>query len=200
MSHRDKIRSTRNRGFTIVELIVAATLSGLVLAGVMSSFLMFVRSSIRIANYDAMEAQATRGLEFLARDTRMAQAIVTDAPTGIASSRNIQQITLTLPTSGAGTTTVIYQFTNTNTFTRKVGAAAATTLITDIVPGSGHFYAYNLDQNVIAGTNKLEQTLAANDYETNQIQISMTTSPNTQGNYASTTKRVISARFVLRNR
>lgn len=183
-------RKSKNSGFTLVEIIIAASLSALVLAGVLTSFVMFVRSSIRIANYDKMEANATRALESLARDLRMAQAIATDAPTGIAANRNIQQISLTVPNAnGVGTTTVVYQFTGSKTLTRKEGTATARTLIEDISAGSARFYAYNLNQS-----------LAANDYETNQIKISLTTSPDTKGNYATTTKRVISARFVLRNR
>ena len=183
--------ATKNkRGFTIVELMVAAALSAIILAGVTSSFVMFVRSSIRISNYATMEAEATRALEMLARDLRMAQAIATDAPTGAAESRNIQQITLTVRNgSGVGTTSVVYSFDATaKTFKRVVGAVT-TTLIRNVVPSTASFSAYNLNQ-----------ALAANDYETNQIKISMTTSPDTKGNYATTTKRVISARFVLRNR
>ena len=109
--------------------------------------------------------------------------------TGAAASRNIQEITLTVPKTDGTTTTVVYKFVAADkTFVRTVGANTQT-LITDIVSGTGSFLAYNLSQ-----------ALAANDYETNQIKITMTASPDTKGLFASTTKRIISARFVLRNR
>lgn len=183
------MKPTRNRGFSLVEVIVAVTLSLLILGGVMSTFIMFVRSSIRIANYDRMEAQAARSLEILARDLRMAQGIVTeDTPKVPASARNILKITLTVPDAiGTGTTPVVYQFTG-STFTRTAGLKTET-LVTDIATNTGRFYAYNL-----------VQAAAATDYETNQIKISMTASPDSKGLYANTTKRIISARFVLRNR
>lgn len=183
------MKSVYNRGFTLVEVIIAVTLSLVILAAVMSTFIMCARSSIRIANYDRMEAQAARALEILARDLRMAETIVTeDTPKIPAASRNIQKITLTIPDAiGAGTTLVVYQFTG-STFTRTI-AGNSEVLVNDITSNTGKFEAYNL-----------VQAYAANDLETNQIKISMTASPDTKGLYANTTKRIISARFVLRNR
>lgn len=177
-----------NRGFTLVEVIVAMTLSLLILGGVMGSFMMFVRSSIRLANYDEMETQATRALEFLARDARMAQEF--NAELGKIVSKSIDEITLKVPQTDGTIKSVVYAFVAADkTFVRTVDANPPQTLISNIVSGSGRFLAYNL-----AGQE------AANRFETNQIKITMTASPDTKGLYASTTKRIISARFVLRNR
>jgi prepilin-type N-terminal cleavage/methylation domain-containing protein len=177
------------KAFTLTELLIGMTISGLVMAGLLSAFLLFSRSTLRVSHYDTMETEATRALELLARDLRMAQAIATDAPPAAGSTRLIKRIQLTVPAATTNATnTVTYQFTNTNTLTRTEGGTTET-LIRDIEANSAKFEAYNLTA-----------ALAANDYETNQIKLLLTVKPETKGNYAQVSKRVLSARFVLRNR
>jgi Tfp pilus assembly protein PilW len=184
------VKSPQSRkAFTLVELLIGMTISTLVVAGVMSTLLVFTRTSIRVSNYEQMEAEATRGLEYLSRDSRMAQSLATNAPAGDAATRNITSVTLTIPQDGTtAMRTVTYRFTNSNTFER-VENGVTTILIRNLESGSGKFEAFNL-----------KPELAANDYETNQLKVLMTAKPDSKGNYAQTTKRVISARFALRNR
>jgi prepilin-type N-terminal cleavage/methylation domain-containing protein len=180
------IRSTQKcarRGLTLVELMVSTTIAGLIVAGVLSTFVMFTKNGMRIRDYSQTETQAVRALEMLARDVRMAQSL---SVTGTAPT--VTQITLTVPDStNTSTFTVSYSFTGT-TFVRTQGGKSST-LVSDVVDGTGYFEMYNY-----------KQALATNTYETQQIKIYMTSSPSTQGLYVATTKRVISARFVMRNK
>lgn len=88
--------SERNRGqtagFTLVELIIAATLGTMVLAGVLSCFLLLVRSGVRVSNYSTMETQTRRAFEQLGIDARMANGFLSDRTSGTISS-----FTLSIP-------------------------------------------------------------------------------------------------------
>ena len=56
------IRSKRAiRAFTLVEVMIASSLGTMVLAGVMSTFLMLGRSGANIANYSEMERPGWAG-------------------------------------------------------------------------------------------------------------------------------------------
>src|SRR3954466_5321748 len=103
------------RAFTLVELIVAMTLSTIVMAGVMSTYLFIVRTGVRTTNYTDMETQSRKGLEIFARDVRSASGITWNSSTSI---------TLTVPTSTAAVNTYFYQFNSTaGTFTRTCTSA-----------------------------------------------------------------------------
>src|SRR3954469_18335908 len=106
------IRSKGSRGFTLVEVMIAASIGTMVIAGVMSTFLMLGRSGANIANYSMMEAQSRRALEEFSQDLRMANAITWNSATSI---------TLTIPNNYTPTSGVVtYSYDSTNeTFTRS---------------------------------------------------------------------------------
>lgn len=68
-------RRSRARGFTLVEVLIAATLSTFVLAAVLSSFLFLSRTGFRASAYSEMEAEMRRGLETISRDIRNASDV-----------------------------------------------------------------------------------------------------------------------------
>lgn len=171
-------RSPR-RGFTLVETMVVVAISGMILAGVMSSYLAILKSSMRLWHYEKMDREANSALEYFARDVRSARAI----SWGSSSS-----ITLTVPRVSGGTErTVVYSWNSTTKIFGKTESGVSTPLVRDVQ--SFAFNRFNL-----------AQAAAANDYETNQIQVTMTAAPSTNGVYAESSKRVLSARYVLRNR
>src|SRR5437773_1779012 len=63
----------RHDGFTMAEILIAATISSFVMAGVLSSFLMMGRSGANAYSYVGMESEARRGLEQFGEDVRMAK-------------------------------------------------------------------------------------------------------------------------------
>jgi len=167
------------RAFTLVEVMVVVVLSGLIMGGVMTSYIAVLKSSLRLWNYEKMERESNLGLETFARDVRMAKAIVWGSSTSI---------TLTVPLASGGTDRVVtYSWQSSTKTFRKSEGGNATVLVRDVQ--SFAFNRFNL-----------VQAAAANDYETNQIQVTMTASPLTNGQTAETSKRVLSARYVLRNR
>jgi hypothetical protein len=134
---------------------------------------------MRLWHYEKMEREANRGLEYFARDVRSARAI------SWASSTSI---TLTVPqVSSGGDRTVVYSWNNGTKVFSKTENSVVTPLVRDVQ--SFAFNRFNL-----------LQAAASNNYETNQIQVTMTALPATNGVYAESSKRVLSARYVLRNR
>ena len=167
------------RGFTLVEIMVVVVVSSLVMGGIMSTYIAVLKGSMRLWSYEKMEREANRGLEIFARDARMAKAITWNSSSSI---------TLTVPRpSGGADRTVVYSWSSDSKKFRQIENGVTTTLVNDVQ--SFAFNRYNL-----------AQAAASNDYETNQIQVTMTASPPTNGLYANSTKRVLSARYVLRNR
>ena len=59
-------------GFTLSEVLIAATLSVIVLAGVLSAFLFIGRTGFRTSSYSDLEAEVRHGLDLFADDVRTA--------------------------------------------------------------------------------------------------------------------------------
>lgn len=99
-------RSRRLRGFTLVEIMIGASLGSMVLAGVLSTYLMLLRSGVSASNYSVMEAQTRRAFEKMGSDARMANNL---------SSSGTTSITLTVPnnyTSNSNQVTYAYDSAN----------------------------------------------------------------------------------------
>ena len=103
MRMRDHSRYRRPGGFTLVEILVGATLSAAVLAGVLSSYIFIASNLARLANQQVLESEGRRTLANFNRDIRMASAL-TD--TGNLSAT---RMSLTVPTG-----TVTYYYNNTS--------------------------------------------------------------------------------------
>jgi prepilin-type N-terminal cleavage/methylation domain-containing protein len=178
------------RGFTLVELMVAATLSGLVLAGVLTATLQLMRSGVRITQYAEMSTQVRRGLEQLGHDLRIASAI---------KWNSASDLTLTLPTAGGATTQVTYAWTSaTQSLFSVPGADSSVTtgrayLLRGIpanADGSAGvtFARYDRDGNV-----------ATTDLATKRVQVFLNVVRAT-GETATATDTAVSASFILRNK
>jgi len=175
----------RRRGMTLVEVMVSVVLSSMILSGVLSTTLMIGRAGLAVRNYADMTAQARKGLEQFAQDTRQASEIVWNS----ASS-----VTLTVDS-----TSVTYAYSSTlGTFTRTIGTAS-TTLISGV--SSFQFIGYTITGVDVSGANDLStaagRTAAAK--VTKQMQISLTIT-RTSVVSASVTNAVLSARYTLRNK
>lgn len=183
----------RPHAFTLAEVMVAASLATLVLAGVMSAFLFIGRTSFSTGNYSEMEAQTRRALDRFAGDVRMA--------TGIRWNSS-QSLTLTLPTASNATAQVTYAYdplsvgATARTFYRVVGDAASPLPREALVRGVAtdfSFQRFKLEQNgVIANA-------AANDLETKLLQVSFRP-VRTGVTTVASSQRTLSARYLLRNK
>jgi len=185
---RDRPGGVR-RAFTLVELMVAAALGALVLAGVLTTNLQLVRSGTRVTQYAEMSTQVRRGLEQFEGDVKSAVTLTWNGAS---------DITLTVPSQAGTTSQVTYAWTNaTQSFFLVPGASSAATAgriylvrgIPLLADGSAGltFARYDRDGNV-----------ATTDLTTKKVQVSLNvvrSTANTSG-----TDTAVSAIFVLRNK
>lgn len=178
------------RGFTLVELMVAALLGGLVLTGVLATNLQLMRSGVRVTQYAEMSAQVGRGIEQLEGDLKSANAITWNGAS---------DITLSIPTAAGATRQVTYAWTPaTQAFFMVPGNSSAVTagrvfLVRGIparADGSAGvlFARYDRDGNA-----------ATSDLATKGVQVSLNV-VRTASTVATSTDTAVSAIFILRNK
>ena len=170
---------------------MAATLSVFVLAGVLSALLFIGRTGLNASSYSEMEAEARRGLELFAEDTRMASDI-----------RWISAQCLTLIRSVDGVTTeTTYAYDSDpasstfRSFYRVDGpdpSAPGRQVLMREITSDFSFKRYKLEQSPDF------DAPANSDLETKQIQLTLRAVRGMQGSVAS--NAVVSARYVLRNK
>ena len=169
----------------MVEVMIGATLSVFILAGVLSTFLFLGRSGANLRNYNDMEAQARKSLELFAEDTRQASAVSWSSGTSVTLTVNSNFIT--------------YSFAS-GSFTRILITPTATivksTLLTGITAFS--FLAYDINGTAISDFSTAALRTTANN-STKQIQISLSAARSTR-TVTTATNIVLSARYVLRNK
>jgi prepilin-type N-terminal cleavage/methylation domain-containing protein len=203
------ISSTRRtdvgrRGFTLVELMVAATISSFILLGVLSSFLLIGRTGANAANYADLESEARAALEVFSREVRQAYFV----ESGYSSTT----VTLRIPDSSATRNalgyTVTYTFsTGAGTFSRTgppinnpSGTSTTEVLVSGIETISGtnplNYYRYVTGGGYLNG---FTNNTAANGTEIKQIEINFLIR-RTDVTVTAATNKVLSARFILRNK
>ena len=168
--------------------MIGSSLSVMVLAGVLSAFLMLGRSGVSAAQYSESEAQIRNAIENFSRDIRMASNVAWNS----ASS-----LTLTVPDNYTGTANqVTYTWdratigATAQSFYRKPGNASSTAEKTVYVRGVTSFAFLRF--------NRLDAA-ATNDTETKRIQISMNVRRSRETLVAANTT-LVSASYILRNK
>jgi Tfp pilus assembly protein PilV len=183
-------RLQRRSGFTLAEVMMAATLTVVVVAGVLSSALMFTRSGYRVGQYTDMENESRKSLEQFGQDVRMAQDVAwTDA----------NSVTLVIPTTATGTATTTCTYTYnpaTQTFSRTF-AGATKILLTGI--DSCTMMGYKIDESQTHDPASPPASWTTVNNDTKQLQLSVSSS-RSQGAQVKSAQKVISARFILRNK
>jgi prepilin-type N-terminal cleavage/methylation domain-containing protein len=173
----------RRRAFTLVEVMIGSTLGTIVLAGVLSTFLMLGRSGANIANYSMMETESRRGLEELSQDLRMSKSVTWNSA---------QSITLLVPdnyTSTANLVTYAYDST-TKDFYRMPGIASATNPRTTLVKSVAACTFARFNRLNIATTSPAS---------TKRIQLTLEVRRKSQ-TVASASNTILSASYILRNK
>ena len=178
------------RGFTLVELMIGASLGSVVLAGVLSTFLFIGRSSANIRNYADMETQARRALETFAEDTRQASAVAWTSNNSLTLVVNAANITYTFDPGP-----LVNNRRDAGFLTRTSGGST-TRLLTGIT--AFDFQAYTITGVLISDFSTAGARTTANA-TTKQLQISLSAARSTQ-TVATATNIVLSARYVLRNK
>jgi Tfp pilus assembly protein PilW len=180
-SHNEQ-RRVAAAGFTLVEVLMGAALSGMILAGVLSTFLFLARSGMNVQNYNDMESQARKALEFFAEDVRQASSI---------SWTSTTSLTLTV-----NTVPIVYTYDDTSKiFSRTIGSDTKS-LLTGIT--SFQFKGYSITGTEITNFSTSAALTAAGKI-TKQLQISLEAARSNK-TVVTATNTVLSARFILRNK
>ncbi|MDQ8207401.1 prepilin-type N-terminal cleavage/methylation domain-containing protein [Coraliomargarita sp. SDUM461003] len=72
---RKSLISVGRRGFSLVELIVSTGLLGMVMASMVSTFVVFASGTTGVAAYTEMSRESRKALEYFARDVRSASDV-----------------------------------------------------------------------------------------------------------------------------
>ena len=176
----------RVRGFTLVEIMVTVTLFSLVIASLISTFLVFNKGMAGLGNYTSMSVSSRGALEYFSRDIHVAQSLVT---------ANGNEVVLVLP-DDAGGFTISYKYDPVKgEFTRKKYDTDGTTLLsTDIL-----FKDVEIFKMVFYNRLNVDVTSEASvltEAKTVQINAKLVKKVIDQNN----TDYIISARFLMRNR
>ncbi len=185
---RTRVRLRDCRGFTLTEVIVGASLSVIVLAGVLSTFLMLGRNGANVANYSMSETQIRRAIEEFSQDVRMANAITTN---------NASSITLTVPDNyAANGNQVTYVFDSATTgptagcFYRMPGGPSS--LATKSIQVS------NVSSFALERFNRLD-TATTSDTEAKRVQITLNVR-RTRTTLVAANTILVSASYIIRNK
>lgn len=177
-----------SRGYTLVELMLATGLSAIVLTGVLSTFLYLSRSGTTLANYNDMELQSRKGIETFAEDIRQAKTITWNTA---------QSITIVVPKGGSAVSISYTYDSTTRAFSRIHATEGTKVLITGITPNTFVFRAFKLNGDSLSLDNAADLLDATKS--TKQLQISLEVY-RSRSLLATTTNKVLSARYILRNR
>lgn len=165
--------------------MVSAGLSTILMAGILSSFVLVGRDSYNAANYSVMEAESRRALATFTAEARMADNITWTSATSITLS----------VVGNTGSYVVTYAYNDSTvgrtarSFYRQLGAAPALILVRNVNDFAFRRY------KVVNGAD----FTATNDLETKQLQITLRT-VRTGVTTVDATNAVLSARVVLRNK
>lgn len=182
-------RRRRAAAFSLTELLIGASLSTVVLAGVLSAFLMLGRSGMNVANYSMAEAEIRRGVEEFSQDARMANGVTWNSSSSVT-------LTLVAPNAYSGLTSphtnkVTYAYDNAAAiFYRLPGDATSTAGRSILVR---RVSAFNYTRY-----NRLD-ALATTDAETKRIQISMNVR-RIGATLVATNTTLVMASYILRNK
>lgn len=111
-------RARQTKGFTLVELLIAAALAAFAMTALLSSFVFLARNFTRLANYQTLENEGRKALAYLQADLELAERVKP------GSTPTAAGLTLVLP---AGEVTYTYD-SATQRLRRQAGFGAGTDL------------------------------------------------------------------------
>lgn len=169
-------RHRSRRGITLVELMIAISISTMILTGVMSSFIYLTRGTVATTDYADMSTEANTALERFAREVRMANGVI-----------NFSTNSVTLSVLDGSAYSVNYTYVPADgTFYRAYGTANQKALIKGID-------RFALQRFTLLGNP------ATNHLETKLLQLDLR-STRTGPAKAFASNNVISARYIMRNK
>ena len=180
-------KAGRTRGFTLVEIMIGAVLGSMVLAAVLTTFLMLGRSGANAAAYSVMESQSRRALEELSQDLRMASDVTWNSATSITLL--VPDNYLSVDPLHNNRVTYAYDST-TKYFYRRPGTPTSTSTQTDLIKNVSSFSYSRYDRVDNPSTSNVT---------TKRIQLSMVVR-TANVTVVGATNNILSASFILRNK
>jgi len=177
-------------GFTLVELMVAALIGGLVLTGVLTTNLQLMRSGVRLTQYAEMSTQIRRGLEPLGVDLKSASAI---------KWNSASDITLTIPTVAGSTRQVTYAWTTATQSLFQVPGTDSTVTAGRVYLVKGIPAFSDGTAGVTFARFDRDGVAATTDLATKRVQVTLNVVRQAQ-TAAMSTDTAVSAGFILRNK
>ncbi len=197
-SFNNALRSSkRQRGFTLVEVMIAASIGSLILAGVLATALFLIKSGVRTSNYSVMETETRLAFEQLGIDSRMANSFTSNFTNGAITS-----FTMTIPDSTLSTQRQVTYVYDTSVATNKQlivvpGNNPAATTGRKILVNNINNLTF-MRYNSVGGTSGFIPASTVSDVGVKHIQISISISRSTVG-VAAATQVIRSSAFTLRN-
>ena len=205
-SSSPRTRRSGTRGFTLAELLISFGISSVILAAVMSTFLMMGRTGALAQNYTELEVEARKALELFSREARMAYLV---------SAYSSDSVTFKIPDSspvrngtGAGSYDVTYAFNSVSHVLTRRGppindptqAVVTTTVVDNIHPITSTPYIRYFRYVSSGYQSGFTSNFASSASEIKQIELNFVAKRAATKTVATATDKVLSARFILRNK
>jgi Tfp pilus assembly protein PilW len=201
-------RATRRlSGFTLVEVMIGASIGSYVLLGMLTMFGFLGRSGARLTYYNAMALESRRALDEFSQDVRMASDVVANLTVG---TDIVSSVTLTVPDNygGAYANKVTYAYDSaTSGATKRSFYRVAGTPAQDVdTPSRRVVLARNVTACTYTRRNRLDD-LTTSDASTKRLELTLRISTTAIAgaatgmvNTVAATENAISATYLLRNK
>ena len=169
-----------NRGFTLVELLFTMAVTSLMLVAVLTTYIFSVRSFGALSNYNELQAEGRKSLDWFARDIRAGLAVST-----CLSNQVVVLLPKTVDSSGVVTATnTVTHVVQNRTWYRTDGTGASKRMGDDVAAITFRLY----DQ---AGNQTMQVGQAVS------VQVDALLTKNVQSKYQNS--NILSARYRMRN-
>ncbi len=187
----------------MVELMVAMSVSLIVLGGVLSAYLFLGRGLTRLINAQQQEVKSRHTLRVFTDDLSTGNKLTAASSTISSGVTTAASFVVEIPKSGGATTSVTYTYSysaaGTGTFTRYRADNAETTTILDNVTSLA--VNYFTASEVAAGTVfSASRTAPTNSLSVKAVQVQFTTSIGSSASGTLASFTTLSPRVVMRNR
>ncbi|WP_269538927.1 PilW family protein [Cerasicoccus fimbriatus] len=169
--------SKRTKGFTIMEIMISTALLGFLMAGLVSTFVFMLRSSVSLGNYADMNRDGTYFLERFGREIRMTSNVITAADNSFTIDVD----------STSGTERITYSYlSSSGELVRVNNTTSSKKVMLDNISGIKIEY-YNILGDLTTNINEVKSI---------QLRVDLTRNNMRDDN----TDHIISARYNMRNR
>jgi prepilin-type N-terminal cleavage/methylation domain-containing protein len=168
----------RQRGFTLVEVLVATSVSAIIFAGILTSYLFVGRNLTRLVNLQRQEVESRRALRYVTQDVSAAITLTT---------ATASQLALTKPTAG-GTTAVSYSYSSGSGTLTRTDSTGTQTLLSGLSAFTITYY------------NEGGTAVSSSTQSVKSIEVTFTSTAGSSNSGTLAAYSTVSPRVILRNK